>query len=185
MLVPVVCFAATLLTACIPTFKNEVEKPLSKLPEDQVRVTKPQELALAPLATPQEVVQSVDVGRRDPFAAVLTPRVVTPPPAQRSVAAGKGTVGVDGAQQPVALQPPKGLVFQGVLDGATGQEALVEYAPTSAGAGGVRSGSLRVGDVGTVRNDSLLPPGWRVRSIDVARGRLELQSGNRSIHLEL
>lgn len=185
MLVPVVCFATTLLTACIPTFKNEAEKPLSKLPGDQVRVTKPQELSLAPLPTPQEVVQSVDVGRRDPFAAVLTPRVVPAPSAQRSVAAGKGAVGEEGGQQPVALQPPKGLVFQGVLEGATGREALVEYAPPSASATGVRSGSLRVGDVGTVRNDSLLPPGWRVRSIDVARGRLELQSGNRSIQLEL
>ncbi|MFM9047779.1 MAG: hypothetical protein ACKOOH_09040 [Cyanobium sp.] len=164
-----------------------MEKPLSKLPEDQVRVTQPQDLALAPLATPQEVVQSVDVGRRDPFAAVLTPRVVPSPSAQRSVVAGKGGVGAEGAQQPAALQPPKGFVFQGVLDGATGREALVEYVPSSAsaGAGGVRSGSLRVGDVGSARNDSLLPPGWRVRSIDVARGQLELQSGNRSIHLEL
>jgi hypothetical protein len=65
-----------------------------------------------------------------------------------------------------------------------GQEALVEYAPSESNEG-VRSGSLRVGDMGTGKSDALLPPGWRVRAIDVAQGVLVLQSGNQSVNLQL
>jgi hypothetical protein len=82
------------------------------------------------------------------------------------------------------LEPPKGLVFQGVLQGPGGREALVDYAPGSEAAG-TRSGSLRVGDVGTGQGDSLLPPGWRVQAIDVDRGVLVLQAGKQSVSLVL
>jgi hypothetical protein len=77
------------------------------------------------------------------------------------------------------------LLFQGVLLGPMGGEALVEYAPSEAKAGGTRSGSLRVGDGGTGQEDSLLPPGWRVRAIDVDRGVLVLQAGSQSVTLRL
>lgn len=178
--VAVLC-TATLLTACIPDRKDKVERTFPPLPEAQIgKAAKQEGSSLAPLATPREVLQSVDVGRPDPFSAVLTPRLVLPPSAQSPLSAGKGA-----QKSSVSLEPPKGLVFQGVLEGPTGREALVEYAPTFDGASGVRSGSLRVGDLGTVRNDSLLPPGWRVRAIDVSRGRLQLQSGQQTINLEL
>ena len=161
--------------------------------------------SLAPLATPQQVVQAVEVGRPDPFAAVLTPRLVTAPgspqvaiaPGQQPVA-GAGQRGPSGQRQPGApgapagssqpLSPlgvPKGLLFQGVLQSPLGREALVEYAPSEGKGGGTRSGSLRVGDVGTGREDSLLPPGWRVRAIDVDRGVLVLQAGTQSVTLQL
>ena len=115
-------------------------------------------------------------------------------PGQQPVA-GAGQRGLTGQQRPGApagssqgLSPlgvPKGLLFQGVLQSPLGREALVEYAPSEAKAGGTRSGSLRVGDVGTGRDDSLLPPGWRVRAIDVDRGVLVLQAGTQSVTLQL
>jgi hypothetical protein len=76
------------------------------------------------------------------------------------------------------LQALKGFQFQGVLQGAGGAEALVEYTPEDREdreEGGLRAGSLRVGDIGSRRNDSLLPPGWRVRAIDGLKGELVLE----------
>lgn len=148
--------------------------------------------SLAPLATPQQVVQAVEVGRTDPFAAVLTPRLVAVPgsPQVAAIAKGQRQPGAPGApagkSQPQSpLGVPKGLLFQGVLQSPLGREALVEYAPSEGKGGGTRSGSLRVGDVGTARDDSLLPPGWRVRAIDVDRGVLVLQAGTQSVTLQL
>ncbi|MFY7695489.1 MAG: hypothetical protein ACOVQK_04020 [Cyanobium sp.] len=192
-----------LLTACTPNPKVPVQPPVPQLPKVQDRPDpRPEGASLAPLATPQQVIQAVDVGRPDPFAAVLTPRLVGAPasqqvaiaPGQQPVA-GAGQRGLTGQQRPGApagssqgLSPlgvPKGLLFQGVLQSPLGREALVEYAPSEAKAGGTRSGSLRVGDVGTGRDDSLLPPGWRVRAIDVDRGVLVLQAGTQSVTLQL
>jgi len=134
---------------------------------------------LAPLATPQQVVRAVDMGRRDPFSAVLAPRIINAPNGQPQVISAKGQ------KKSLPLDVPKGLVLQGVMQGPIGQEALVEYAPAGAQGTGSRSGSRRVGDVGSAEGDSLLPPGWRVRAIDVARGRLVLQSGGQSVTLQL
>lgn len=196
-----------LLAACTPTPKVPVQPPPPPvLPKVQERPDARLEGAsLAPLATPQQVVQAVEVGRPDPFAAVLTPRLVAAPgspqvaiaPGQQPVA-GAGQRGPSGQRQPGApgapagssqpLSPlgvPKGLLFQGVLQSPLGREALVEYAPSEGKGGGTRSGSLRVGDVGTGREDSLLPPGWRVRAIDVDRGVLVLQAGTQSVTLQL
>ncbi len=172
---------AVVLTACAPTPEAIVEPPLPKQPTAQSGSVAPLPTpALAPLATQQQVVRAVDVGRPDPFAPVLIARLI-PPPAPRKKAASSG-----GLASPLPpLEPPPGLVFQGVLQGPTGQEALVEYAPLISDVGGVRSGSLRVGDIGTGKSDALLPPGWWVRAIDVAQGVLVLQSGNQSVNLQL
>lgn len=157
-----------------------MEPPLPKTPDSQ-RGT-PARLAgptLAPLATPQQVVRAVDVGRPDPFAAVLTPRLSI------DTASRPKQITTKGLGKPLPLEVPKGLVLQGVLQGPIGQEALVEYFPAEAQGKGARSGSLRVGDVGRADGDSLLPPGWSVRAIDVAQGKLVLQSGGQLLTLEL
>jgi hypothetical protein len=136
---------------------------------------------LAPLATPQQVVRSVAVGRPDPFSAVFTPLEVnnlaprSPRPALSDLA----------AKAAARLEAPKGLQFQGVLQGPWGVEALVEYTPEDRQEGGVRAGSLRVGDVGSGRGDSLLPAGWRVRAIDGSQGVLVLQKDGQPIVLNL
>ncbi|MGA1304008.1 MAG: hypothetical protein ACO3ZD_08200 [Cyanobium sp.] len=184
-----------LLAACTPSPKVEVQPPVPNLPKVPDRPDpQPEGASLAPLATPQQVVQAVEVGRPDPFAAVLTPRLIRAP-ASPQVAIASGQRGPSGQQRSAApagssqrlppLGPPKGLLFQGVLLGPMGGEALVEYAPSEAKAGGTRSGSLRVGDGGTGQEDSLLPPGWRVRAIDVDRGVLVLQAGSQSVTLRL
>jgi hypothetical protein len=192
-----------LLTACTSSPKVEVQAPAPRLPKVQVLPDpRPEGASLAPLATPQQVVQAVDVGRPDPFAAVLTPRLIDAPPSRHTtVAPGKQPPAGAGKQpsagqqrpgppagsskSPPPLEAPKGLLFQGVLQGPMGGEALVEYSPAEAQAGGTRSGSLRVGDVGTGQDDSLLPPGWRVRAIHVDRGVLVLQAGSQSLTLQL
>jgi hypothetical protein len=188
---------AVLLAACAPTPEAEVPPPPPPLPKAEVRPNpQPEGASLAPLATPQQVVEAVEVGRPDPFAAVLTPRLIgvaaspqlTTAPGQKP-GAGPGQLPsarqAGRAQNMSPLEPPKGLLFQGVLQGPTGGEALVEFAPSEAKAGGTRSGSLRVGDVGTGEGDSLLPLGWRVRAIDVDRGLLKLQAGPQSVTLQL
>jgi hypothetical protein len=122
---------------------------------------------------------AVDLGRRDPFAAVLTPRPMSQMGPQ--LAAPKGGASHSRSR----LSQPKGLVLQGVLQGRKGGEALVEYTPSESNTEGTRSGSLHVGDVGSGRDDSLLPAGWRVRDIDVARGLVVLQAGQQLVTLEL
>ena len=186
-----------LLAACTPSPKVEVQAPVPKLPNVQDRPDpRPEGASLAPLATPQQVVQAVNLGRPDPFAAVLTPRLVRAPASQQvAIAPGQQPAAGAGQQRPGApagrsqrlppLEAPKGLLFQGVLQGLMGGEALVEYATSEAKAGGTRSGSLRVGDVGTGQDDSLLPLGWQVRAIDVDRGLMKLQAGTQSVTLQL
>lgn len=169
---------AILLTGCWPTPEVEVEPALPKPPTERSGAVSPAP-SLAPLATKQQVVQAVDVGRPDPFAAVLTPRLISPPASPRMPIAGGPRT------PPPPLEPPKGLVFQGVLQASTGREALVAYTPAESNGGGARSGTLRVGDVGTGEGDSLLPLGWRVRDIDVTRGLLVLQKGDQSVNLAL
>ena len=177
---------AVLLVACGPRQEVVVEPPLPKPRKGQPATAgggaSP---PLAPLATPQQVVRSVDVGRRDPFAAVLLPRplidLANPPRTSTPGASAQGNRGPSKGG-PKAGKPaptpslPKGLVLQGLLQGPAGQEALVQYTPAEGRVGGARSGSLRVGDVGTAGSESLLPPGWRVRAIDMVRERLVLQA---------
>jgi hypothetical protein len=127
----------------------------------------------------------VDVGRPDPFSAVFSPLEVsdlTP----RAPRPGQGQALSDLAAKAASrVEAPKGLQFQGVLQGPRGVEALVEYTPEGSQEGGVRAGSLRVGDVGSGRVDSLLPAGWRVRAIDGLQGVLVLQKDGQPIVLNL
>jgi hypothetical protein len=130
--------------------------------------------SLAPLATQQQVVKAVRVGRRDPFGEVLKPQL-TIPKDTKPKAEAKATV----------LEWPKGLAFEGVLQTFSESEAMVRYSPADAKGGGARYGSLRVGDIGTGAVDSLLPPGWQVAAIDGEQGVLVLRSGGQIISRRL
>jgi hypothetical protein len=101
------------------------------------------------------VVTAQPVGRPDPFA---------PLPATAS----GGSVAV-----PVV---PQGFRFNGVIRSGHQAQALVQF--------GADSGSLRVGDVGG-RSTRLLPPGWAVGGIDVARGTLTLRASGQAVRLSL
>jgi hypothetical protein len=137
---------------------------------------------MSPLATPQQVMRSVDVGRQDPFAGVLSPLEISHPATQLN-GAGRALNLLSKGAKP--LTAPQGLEFQGVLQGPRGVEALVEYTPEDSKEGGLRAGSLRVGDTGTGRKDSLLPPGWRVEAIDGSQGVLVLQKNGEPVSLSL
>jgi hypothetical protein len=129
--------------------------------------------ALAPLATPQQVVKAVSVGRRDPFGNVLVPTVI-----QEREAPANGT---RSPSPPRELAWPKGLAFEGVLQSSSESEAMVSYRPEETGRGGPRAGSLRVGDFGTPGFNSLLPPGWEVAAIDGERGVLVLRKDGQTV----
>ena len=135
--------------------------PLPRLRQSalaQAGVATPLPAGLTPLPSPQQVVTAQPVGRMDPFAPL------------RAQASG----GPGGA----ALAPavPQGFRFQGVIRSGNQAQALVQF--------GGDSGSLRVGDVGG-RSTRLLPPGWAVGAIDVARGRLILRASGQAIPLSL
>ena len=71
---------------------------------------------------------------------------------------------------------PEGFRFNGVIRSGQQAQALVQF--------GADSGSLRVGDVGG-RSTRLLPPGWAVGGIDVARGQLILRASGQAVRLSL
>ncbi|MFN9547962.1 MAG: hypothetical protein ACK6AD_13025 [Cyanobacteriota bacterium] len=154
-------------------------KPPSAAEENKANAPAPTP-ALAPLATQQQVVKAVKVGRRDPFAAVLLPTLVSTPDAQRQTASKTGgKAALTPSAAPLAW--PNGLEFEGVLQTASESEAMVRYTPVAPQGGGTRSGSVRVGDEGTRREDSLLPPGWQVGAIDGERGILVLRKGGQAV----
>ena len=113
---------------------------------------------LTPLPTPQQVVTAQPVGRPDPFLPVQ----------------GVASPGATGATGAAGL--PAGFRFNGVIRTGGQAQALVQF--------GGESGSLRPGDVGG-RTTHLLPPGWAVGSIDVARGRLILRASGQAIAVGL
>ncbi len=175
---------ALFLASCgLPGMETVEESPPPKRPPvKEAQPAPPSPPPLAPLATPQQVVKAVDVGRRDPFSNVLVPRQSPPPDVKQRLAAKAVR---PPSPPPRPLEAPTGLVFQGVLQGSRQIEALVQYTPTNPQEGGVRSGSLRVGDQGSTQPDSLLPQGWGVHAIDGTRGWLVLRSGNQLLRLEL
>lgn len=136
--------------------------------------------ALAPLATPRQVVAALDLGRRDPFSSVVNPRILAAPDAPRP-----GSAAAERSKLLPSLEAPKGLVFQGVMQGPGGIEALVQYTPENNKSEGVRSGSVQIGYRGTGLGDSLLPPGWGVHAIDGSRGWLVLRAGQQLVRMEL
>lgn len=149
--------------------------------------------SLAPLATPQQVVGSVDLGRLDPFGALIPrlPTLLGPDgkPLPINLAGGPG--GASGAAGPGAkaggpagrgaaplgpLTLPSGFSVSGVIRSGGVSEAVVSY--------GALSGSLRPGDRGG-RTTDLLPSGWSVAAIDVNRGLVTLQKDGRRVSAEL
>lgn len=160
---------------------------------------------LAPLATPQQVVGSVDLGRLDPFGALMTrqPTLLGPDgkPLPLDAAGGAanggagrgaaapgsagggarpgGSLGSPGAQGARPLPPlklPTGFSVSGVIRSGGLSEAVVSY--------GALSGSLRPGDRGG-RTTDLLPSGWSVAAIDVNRGLITLQKNGQRVSAEL
>ncbi len=160
---------------------------------------------LAPLATPQQVVGSVDLGRLDPFGALITrqPTLLGPDgkplpingaggaanggaasgagaPGSASGAArpggASGSPGAGGARPLPPLKLPTGFSVSGVIRSGGLSEAVVSY--------GALSGSLRPGDRGG-RTTDLLPSGWSVAAIDVNRGLITLQKNGQRVSAEL
>lgn len=157
-----------------------------------------------PLPTPQQVLGSVPLGRRDPFAQLITslppgtgpdgqPAMREPErraAAERSGSAGGGQAAIEGrspaggragrsaaARPPLPpLQLPSNFSFTGVIRSGGITEAIVSY--------GAFSGSLRSGDRGG-RTTDLLPSGWKVTSVDVNQGLLTLQQGSREVKARL
>jgi hypothetical protein len=113
------------------------------------------------------VVAAFPVGRKDPFGS-LVPEMVP-----GATAAAGGATAVAALPPPAFLQDFK---VTGVIDSGGQSEAVVTYKQLS--------GSLRQGDRGG-RNTDLLPIGWSVASVDVAKGRVILQSGSRRVKVEL
>ncbi len=132
-----------------------------------------------PLASPQQVLNSVDLGRRDPFGRSITALPIPLGPDGKPLSAGAKASGRAGKAAALPLPPlqlPRDFSISGVIDSGGVSEAVVSY--------GDLSGSLRPGDRGGHTTD-LLPPGWSVASIDVQRGVLTLRKGGRKISAEL
>ncbi len=149
---------------------------------------------LQPLPSPQQVITSVPLGRRDPFGQLLS---ISPSPggaarpvsgdgsAARSTSASGSSQGpatgkapASGIGRPPAppLQPPQNFNITGVIRSGGSTEAVVTY--------GDLTGILRRGDRGGSTTD-LLPPGWSVASVDVDLGLLTLQKDTRTVKVSL
>jgi len=117
---------------------------------------------LTPLATPQQVVASMEVGRADPFAPTQTAGLAT-------------TIGPDGkpVSGPAGSGLPEGLRLTGVIRSAGQAQAFVQI--------GDQSGPLCQGPRGRCAGASagqpLLPSGWIVTGIDAEQARLALSNG--------
>jgi hypothetical protein len=118
------------------------------------------------LPSSQQVVAAFQAGRKDPFASLMPSQA-----APQEVASSRARA--------AALKPPAFLEdfrVTGVIQGAGHNEAVVTYKTLS--------GSLRQGDRGG-RTTDLLPAGWSVALVDVQRGRMILQSGDRKVTVDL
>ena len=116
-------------------------------------------IGLTPLPSVEEVQQAAPGGRQDPFAPLGSlSRVGAVDPADAA-----------DAQSPTAGLPPK---VTGVLMVGNQKRAMVT---TASG-----SGVICVGADGRCRDDAppVLPKGWSVLSIDVARGCIRLALNN-------
>ncbi len=181
-------FPALLLSACgsLPFLgsgpQTNTEPPLPVVPKARRNAVgnqpPPQPPALAPLATPQQVVKAVSVGRPDPFGNVLKPTLI--------LERGGASKTFAAAQRPApsVLTWPAGLTFEGVLQTSDEREALVSVLPEGASDGDRRAGSLQVGDT-SVEKPGLLPPGWQVAAIDVEGERLVLRKAGQTVSRRL
>ena len=140
---------------------------------------------LEPLPTPQQVVSALPLGRRDPFGGVGPAPVraeveaaVTQSGAGQNSSGGAAVTAPLAAQarrvRPGPLQLPSGFRLTGMIQSGGQSQALVEL--------GTQAGPLCVGQRGFCPGAGappLLPPGWTVASIDVARGQLVLGRAGR------
>lgn len=178
--------------------------PIRQTPE---RLLPDVESRLVPLPTPQQVVTAETLGRRNPFAPIMTPVIPLPPgvapgsepalaitrvakaggDAGAQLAAAQAAVKIQaaakagpGASGAVAL--PLMPVLTGVIQTNGQTEAVVTY--------GSQSGTLRIGDRGG-RTTGLLPAGWSVVAIHLGgRGQqdvpiLLLQNGRQRVPVKL
>jgi hypothetical protein len=176
-----------------PSPDTGVIAPPAAAPGDAARSTAAEKARAAvaatagfqPLPTPQQVLGSVPLGRRDPFAQLITSmapatgpdRQPGPREAERQDAAGlSGSAGGGLAAAKPPLRLPSNFSFTGVIRSGGTTEAIVSY--------GASSGSLRSGDRGG-RTTDLLPSGWSVASVDVNQGLLTLQQGSRRVQARL
>ena len=119
---------------------------------------------LTPLATPQQVVDAIDVGRADPFAPSQ------PPPGSATT-----RIGPDGKPVAVPARPalPDGFKLTGVIRTGGRAQAFVQI--------GDQSGPLCPGPRGRCSgagaDQLLLPAGWSVTGIDAANGLLAVSFG--------
>jgi hypothetical protein len=131
------------------------------------------------------VVSALPLGRRDPFGGVGPAPVraeveaaVTQSGAGQNSSGGAAITAPLAAQarrvRPGPLQLPSGFRLTGMIQSGGQSQALVEL--------GTQAGPLCVGQRGFCPGAGappLLPPGWTVASIDVARGQLVLGRAGR------
>jgi len=165
--VPVVLLAAIGLAGCGGS--NTASAPPPPPPPAPPAPAKPAAKpvpppGLTPLATPQQVVDAIEVGRADPFAPSQ------PPPGTATT-----RIGPDG--KPVVVPPrptlPDGFKLTGVIRTGGRAQAFVQI--------GDQSGPLCPGPRGRCSGagaeQPLLPPGWSVTGIDAANGLLAVSFG--------
>ena len=152
-----------MLTGCTATNQADGVSPVpSARPPAAPEAPVAPPLGLAPLATPQQVVRAVPMGRLDPFASPQSD--------------GTLSAVVPAEARSTPLQAPQGFRLTGVVRSGGRAEAVVLY--------GSRSGSLFLGDQGG-RNTDLLPAGWRVAAIDSSQGSLTLAHGPQRLRFSL
>ena len=117
-------------------------------------VVAPPEIGLIPLPSVRQVQEEAPGGRVNPFGSLTTRR-------------GLPAAGADPESE--GVDPGSGMVLTGVLTVGGQTRALVGF--------GDRSGEVCVGPAGRCSGDSpfVLPDGWSVLNIDVARGCIELE----------
>ena len=162
--------APLLLTGCAFTPTVEAPPPPAPPRPAPAATSGAVPAGLTPLPTSQQVAAAFPVGRKDPFGSLVSEMV---PGAAAAARGGPAAAAVAAAAAPAFLQDFR---VTGVIDSGGESEAVVTYKQLS--------GSLRRGDRGG-RNTDLLPSGWSVASVDVAKGHLILQSGSRRVKVDL
>jgi len=142
-------------------------------------------LGLQPLPSPQQVTAAVALGRLDPFVDPRPPEqpltTKGAPPAMAGAGAAPGSL-AGGAPAAGARGRSAGagrgsgsarlaLELTGVIESGGLPSAIVQI--------GANSGTLVAGERGG-DGQSLLPAGWKVESININQGRLDLRHGSRT-----
>lgn len=170
---PLLGLALGTLTACGGTPEAQQEPDLSSPQAPIQPATAPaasQSLStpgLVPLPSRKQVLAAVPPGRTNPFAPVAGGPGSPPPPPKTEPRL---------RPRPAPLSLPAEFRFTGVIGSGGVSEAIVEFGPFS--------GSVRSGDMGG-RTTELLPPGWKVASVNVRREHLVLQKGSQRITARL